>query len=170
MKYKVPKANPSVRDRINLTNAKLRSAAGDIGLLVDGKCKELIQDFEQVCFKGDTGQIDKDRDRLTDARIGCSGLSDLAGMPQVAAGRGTFAENDIAMETINREHPEYVARKAIWKQYEDLYAGGEQLRTNASLYLVTAAQGTGRDLPGTAGRGCSTKTTSDRSSTGMRRH
>jgi hypothetical protein len=39
------------------------------------------------------------------------------------------------METINREHPEYVARKAIWKQYEDLYAGGEQLRTNASLYL-----------------------------------
>jgi hypothetical protein len=64
MTYKVPKANPSVRDRINLTNAKLRSAAGDIGLLADGKCKELIQDFEQVCFKGDTGQIDKDRDRL----------------------------------------------------------------------------------------------------------
>jgi Domain of unknown function (DUF4055) len=40
------------------------------------------------------------------------------------------------MDTINREHPEYVARKAIWKQYGDLYAGGEQLRTNASLYLV----------------------------------
>ena len=64
MTYKVPKANPSVRDRISLPNAKLRSAAGDIGLLADGKCKELIQDFEQVCFKGDTGQIDKDRDRL----------------------------------------------------------------------------------------------------------
>jgi hypothetical protein len=62
--YKVPKANPSVRERINLTNTKLRSAGGDIGLLVDKKCKELIQDFEQVCFKGDTGQIDKDRDRL----------------------------------------------------------------------------------------------------------
>jgi hypothetical protein len=40
------------------------------------------------------------------------------------------------METINREHPEYIARKAIWKQYKDLYAGGEQLRTNASQYLV----------------------------------
>jgi hypothetical protein len=40
------------------------------------------------------------------------------------------------METINREHPEYVARKAIWKQYKDLYAGGEQLRTHASEYLV----------------------------------
>ena len=40
------------------------------------------------------------------------------------------------METINREHPEYVARKAIWRQYKDLYTGGEQLRSNASLYLV----------------------------------
>jgi hypothetical protein len=64
VEYKVPKANPSVRERINLTNTKLRSAGGDIGLVVDRKCKELIQDFEQVCFKGDTGQIDKDRDRM----------------------------------------------------------------------------------------------------------
>ena len=31
-------------------------------------------------------------------------------------------------KTINREHPEYIARKAMWKQYRDLYAGGEQLR------------------------------------------
>lgn len=37
---------------------------------------------------------------------------------------------------INREHPEYAARKAMWKQYKDLYAGGEQLRLNASDYLV----------------------------------
>jgi hypothetical protein len=42
----------------------LRSAAGDIGVLVDFKCKELIMDFEQVSFKADTCQIDKDRDRL----------------------------------------------------------------------------------------------------------
>src|SRR6266545_2621514 len=40
------------------------------------------------------------------------------------------------MENINREHPEYVARKAMWKQYRDLYAGGERLRMNASEYLV----------------------------------
>ena len=40
------------------------------------------------------------------------------------------------METINREHPEYIGRKAVWKQYRDLYAGGEQLRANASSYLV----------------------------------
>ena len=40
------------------------------------------------------------------------------------------------MDYINREHPEYTARKAMWKQYKDLYAGGEQLRQNASDYLV----------------------------------
>ena len=61
--YKVPKANPSVRERINLTNSKLKSASGEIGLLVDTSCKELIKDLEQVCFKQDSYQIDKDRDR-----------------------------------------------------------------------------------------------------------
>ncbi|MBV9744944.1 MAG: phage terminase large subunit [Acidobacteriia bacterium] len=63
VKYEVPRSNPSVRDRINLTNAKLRSASGNIELLVDPKCKELIMDFEQVCYKEDSNQIEKDRDR-----------------------------------------------------------------------------------------------------------
>ncbi|PWU04207.1 MAG: hypothetical protein C5B51_17260 [Terriglobia bacterium] len=40
------------------------------------------------------------------------------------------------MANINREHPEYIARKTMWRQYKDLYAGGEQLRSNASEYLV----------------------------------
>jgi hypothetical protein len=40
------------------------------------------------------------------------------------------------MLNIDREHPEYIARKAMWRQYKDLYAGGERLRTNASEYLV----------------------------------
>jgi hypothetical protein len=40
------------------------------------------------------------------------------------------------MQNINREHPEYIARKAMWKQYKDLYAGGERLRMDASEYLV----------------------------------
>jgi len=39
-------------------------------------------------------------------------------------------------ETINREHPEYIARKAMWRRYRDLYAGGERLRERASEYLV----------------------------------
>jgi terminase large subunit-like protein len=64
IQYRAPRANPGVRDRINLVNSKLRSASGDIGILVDPKCKELIKDFEQVSFKEDSNQIDKDRDRL----------------------------------------------------------------------------------------------------------
>ena len=39
-------------------------------------------------------------------------------------------------KTINREHPEYAARKAMWRRYRDLYAGGEQLREHASDYLA----------------------------------
>ena len=62
--YRVPRANPSVRERINLTNRQLKSAAGTIGLLMDPQCKELIKDLEQVCFKADSNQIDKDRDRM----------------------------------------------------------------------------------------------------------
>ena len=39
-------------------------------------------------------------------------------------------------DTINREHPEYIARKAMWRQYKDLYAGGEDLRRHAPDYLT----------------------------------
>ena len=61
--YKVPKANPSVRERVMLTNAKLRSASGEVRLLMDPKCKELIKDFEQVSYKADSNAIDKEKDR-----------------------------------------------------------------------------------------------------------
>jgi hypothetical protein len=37
---------------------------------------------------------------------------------------------------IELEHPEYVARKAMWRTYGDLYAGGERLKMNATQYLV----------------------------------
>lgn len=37
---------------------------------------------------------------------------------------------------INHEHPEYAAKRAMWQQYRDLYAGGEQFRVNADRYLV----------------------------------
>jgi hypothetical protein len=53
-----------------------------------------------------------------------------------SGGRGAAGAIVINMQHINREHPEYIARKAMWKQYRDLYAGGEQLRANASDYLV----------------------------------
>ena len=40
------------------------------------------------------------------------------------------------MQNINREHPEYVARKAMWRKHQDLYAGGEKMRLNGAEYLV----------------------------------
>lgn len=40
------------------------------------------------------------------------------------------------MFDINREHPEFAAKKAAWTQYQDLYAGGEQFKSNAQTYLV----------------------------------
>lgn len=62
--YRVPRANPNVRERINLVNSRLRSAAGAVTLMVDGKCTELIRDFEEVAYKQDSSGIDKDRDRM----------------------------------------------------------------------------------------------------------
>lgn len=40
------------------------------------------------------------------------------------------------IQNINLEHPDYVARKAMWRKYKDLYAGGEQIRNNAADYLA----------------------------------
>jgi hypothetical protein len=61
--FRVPKANPLVRERVNLMNAKLRPASGEIQLVVDRRCTELIKDLEQVSYKEDSNQIDKERDR-----------------------------------------------------------------------------------------------------------
>ena len=51
--FQVPSANPVVKDRINCVNAVLRNHAGQHRLRIDPRCKELIKDFEQVCWKAD---------------------------------------------------------------------------------------------------------------------
>lgn len=61
--YQVPKANPPVRERVSMMNAKLRNAKGEVQLFVNPKCVELIDDFEQVSYQEDSTQIDKDKDR-----------------------------------------------------------------------------------------------------------
>jgi hypothetical protein len=61
---KVQKSNPQVRDRVNQVNRQFRSAAGTVSMAVDPRCKELIRDFEEVCYKSESGEIDKSRDRL----------------------------------------------------------------------------------------------------------
>jgi hypothetical protein len=50
---KAATSNPAVRDRINLVNSRLMSAAGDQRLFIDPKCKQLIVDFERVCWQSD---------------------------------------------------------------------------------------------------------------------
>jgi hypothetical protein len=63
VEYRVPKANPPVRERVNAVNRQFVNAARVVGAYVDPKCAELIKDLEQVCFKAETMIIDKDRDR-----------------------------------------------------------------------------------------------------------
>lgn len=62
VEFRVPTVNPSVRERVAMMNAKFRSAAGDSELTIDGRCKELVRDFEEVMFKPDSMVIDKERD------------------------------------------------------------------------------------------------------------
>lgn len=60
--FRVPKSNPSVRDRVSWVNAMLRSAGDETRLLIDPKCRELILDLEQVSFKPGSENIDKEKD------------------------------------------------------------------------------------------------------------
>jgi Terminase large subunit, T4likevirus-type, N-terminal len=51
--FHVPSSNPMVKDRVNCVNARLRNHAGQHRLMVHENCKQLIRDFEQVCWKTD---------------------------------------------------------------------------------------------------------------------
>ena len=62
VKFRVPSANPSVRERVMLVNAKLFSAEEQVHLWVSPRCKGLIADFEEVMYKADSTVIDKERD------------------------------------------------------------------------------------------------------------
>jgi hypothetical protein len=42
----------------------------------------------------------------------------------------------ISRPDITHEHPEYGAKRGMWRRYRDLYAGGEQFRASADQYLV----------------------------------
>lgn len=61
--YRVPRANPPVRERVGMVNTKLCNADGDVSLYVDPRCGELITDLEEVSYCEDSTQIDKDKDR-----------------------------------------------------------------------------------------------------------
>jgi len=62
VQLKVPRSNPQVRERVSLVNAKLRSAEGQVQMLVDPRCKELVKDFEEVSYKPGSTVVDKEKD------------------------------------------------------------------------------------------------------------
>ncbi|HDL89733.1 MAG TPA: hypothetical protein ENG14_02380 [Thermodesulforhabdus norvegica] len=58
--YRIPKANPSVRARLNAVNSQLKSTTGVIRYLVDRKCEHLVKDLEGVTLvEGGSGEIEK---------------------------------------------------------------------------------------------------------------
>jgi hypothetical protein len=61
-RFRIPRVNPAVRDRVMLMNAKLESAAGERKLEIHPRCRELIKDFEQVTYKENSLIVDKERD------------------------------------------------------------------------------------------------------------
>ncbi len=60
--FKVPKANPAVRERVMLMNVKMSGENGASPVLIDPRCRELVKDFEQVTYKENSQVIDKERD------------------------------------------------------------------------------------------------------------
>lgn len=59
---RVPRGNPAVLNRVQKVNAMLTNANGEVRLEVDGRCVELVKDFEEVLFKPESGIVDKARD------------------------------------------------------------------------------------------------------------
>jgi hypothetical protein len=60
--FRVPLSNPPVLKRVKLVNAQLLNAMGEVRMIIDSRCRELIKDLEQVVFKPNEGVIDKARD------------------------------------------------------------------------------------------------------------
>lgn len=61
LSFKVKKANPAERARINAMNSRLKTASGVIKMLVDpAKAPNVVKDLEGVCLlKGGSGELDK---------------------------------------------------------------------------------------------------------------
>jgi terminase large subunit-like protein len=71
--FRVPDANPPVKDRINCVNALLHNQAGEYRLLVHPGCKHLIRDLEEVCWKADPhGNLLADLDKSDPMRTHAS--------------------------------------------------------------------------------------------------
>jgi hypothetical protein len=64
VEVRIPSQNPLVKARVNAVNSMLCTYNEQRRLLVDPKCRELIKDFERVCWKSDLhGNVQKDLDK-----------------------------------------------------------------------------------------------------------
>lgn len=63
------RSSPAIRDRVNAVNRKLLGADGQVGLVINERCRETIRSFEQTCFKPGSSIIDKSAslEHMTDA-------------------------------------------------------------------------------------------------------
>ena len=64
---RVPKANPTVLDRVASVNGKLCNTNGKTGVVISPRCTRLIEDLVQVGFKPGTRRLDKSNGKLTHA-------------------------------------------------------------------------------------------------------
>jgi hypothetical protein len=68
--FKIPSADPPVKDRVTAVNSMLCNSLGEARLFADPRCKELARDFQQVAWKPDasgnlTASMDKSDKRRT---------------------------------------------------------------------------------------------------------
>jgi hypothetical protein len=80
--FNIPSQNPSAKGRVNAVNAMVCSHSGQRRLLVDPKCRELIKDFERVCWKSDPhGNLQTDLDKSDPMRTHVSDAMGPFGRP-----------------------------------------------------------------------------------------
>lgn len=57
---KAPNSHPPVRDRINAVNSRFLSTTGEVRLVIDPRCRRVIEGLEKQTYKEGTQQPDKD--------------------------------------------------------------------------------------------------------------
>lgn len=66
LRWRVARAHPRQKDRVNVTNARLRDANDDVHTLIHPSCKSTVRDFEAVVWKeGADFEIEKGDDKTT---------------------------------------------------------------------------------------------------------
>ena len=64
LSYKYKTSNPAIRDRVAALNGALCNSRGQRSCFVNPRCKQLIQDLDQVAWKPGSGQLDQTTDPM----------------------------------------------------------------------------------------------------------